>query len=238
MPGDAALDLHIASKSFRAPDGAREPVLRDIRLLAGPGEFLALLAPSGTGKSTTLRIVLGLDEDFAGHASRPPGRLGVVFQEPLLAPWLTVAENIRLVVADGVAPPDIPAILDEVGLPGAEGRYPRELSLGMARRAALARALAVAPDLLVLDEPFASLDPQLAATLAGVVARWAARTRAIVILATHDLTQALGLANRILVLSGRPATLAADLKVPGAKGREAFRDEVLGRFPFLGTAAE
>src|SRR5262249_37677563 len=158
-----------------------------------------LFGPSGAGKSTTLRIVLGLDHDFAGRVRGFHGRVGAVFQEPLLAPWLTVAENMRLVVTHGVPEPDIPAILEEVGLSGAADCLPRALAWGMARRAALARALAVSPALLVLDEPFASLDPLLAASLSGLVSGWARRTGATVLLATHDLDQALGMADRVLV---------------------------------------
>ncbi len=238
MPGATRLDLHIEAKAVRTPGGAARTVLRDVRFSAGPGEFLAVFAPSGTGKTTTLRVVLGLDRDFAGAVQRPAGRVGVVFQEPRLLPWLTVAENLRLVAGEGTDAPDIAALLEQVGLPGAADRRPGELSLGMARRAALARALIVDPTLLVLDEPFASLDPQLVSQLAGVVSRWARKHAATVLLATHDLDQALGIADRILVLSGTPATLAADLAVPDpadVAAVTALRDGLRARFPFLGT---
>ncbi len=229
----AALDVYIQAKAY-AGSGARQ-VLRDVRFVAAAGEFLALFGPSGAGKSTTTRIVLGLDRDFTGRIGPFHGRVGVVFQEPLLAPWLTVGENMRLVVTSGVPEPDIPAILEEVGLPGAADFMPRALSLGMARRAALARALAVSPALLVLDEPFASLDPLLAASLSGLVSGWARRTGATVLLATHDLDQALGIADRVLVLAGQPATLAADAVVPerGA-AQNGLRAELRARFAFLG----
>ena len=161
------------------------------------------------GKSTILRIAAGLDADFEGFVRRPPGRLGMMFQEPRLAPWLSVADNIRLVATKGAPAPDIPSLLEEVGLRGASERWPRELSLGMARRVALARALTVAPDMLVLDEPFASLDPQLSAGLAAIVRAGASRMRTLVLLASHELDQALAIADRILILSGEPATLGA-----------------------------
>jgi NitT/TauT family transport system ATP-binding protein len=140
------------------------------------------------------------------------------------------------VVTDDMPPPDIPALLEMVRLPNAAGLYPRQLSLGMARRAALARALAVSPEVLVLDEPFASLDAQLAAALADVVGRWTRETGAAVLLATHDLTQALQLASRALVLAGLPATLAADVTVPsGCDGatRSALQAKLVSQFSFF-----
>ena len=225
---------------MRGPDGTARAVLRDVAFSAGAGELLALFAPSGTGKTTALRVTLGLDRDFVGEVRRPAGRVGAVFQEPRLMPWLTVAENLRLVMPEGSSEPDIAAILDAVGLPHAENLRPGALSLGMARRAALARALVVEPRLLVLDEPFASLDPLLAGQLSAIVARWARQHAAIVLMATHDLEQALSAADRILVLSGTPATLAADLAVPDRTNVfavTALRADLRARFAFLGGAA-
>jgi NitT/TauT family transport system ATP-binding protein len=229
MPGDSALSVAIAGKSF-----GTHAVLADIRFEAGPGEVLALFGPSGTGKTTTLRIALGLDPTFKGQVQLPSGPVGVMFQEPRLLPWLTLAENLRLVSVD-TGSADVPTLLTTVGLPGAEKKRPKELSLGMARRAALARALAVNPALLVLDEPFASLDPQLAATLASVIADRARHHRTIVLFATHDLDQALAVADRILVLYGHPARLAADERVPPGAAATALREQLMRRFPFLGA---
>ncbi|MGI4978505.1 MAG: ATP-binding cassette domain-containing protein [Janthinobacterium lividum] len=249
MPG-ARLEVRLRLKRFGAPPG-RAPALRpaaspsprrngDLPVLgpvafdAGPGEVLAVFGPSGTGKSTLLRIVLGLDPAFEGSVARPPGPAGVVFQEPRLAPWLDVAANLRLVAPDLDAAATA-ALLAPLGLAGTERMRPSALSLGMQRRVALARALAIRPQWLVLDEPFASLDPGLATTLGAIVARHARDTGAIVLLATHELDQALALATRILVLSGRPATLAADIAVPSAD-RASLRADLLSRFAFLGGA--
>jgi ABC-type nitrate/sulfonate/bicarbonate transport system ATPase subunit len=229
-------EARINRKVFVSADGTERDVLRDIAFSVGRGEVIALLGASGTGKSTTLRILLGLDGAFDGHVRHGNGRAGVMFQEPRLLPWLTVAENLRLVLTDSMPQPDITALLEMVRLPNAGGLYPRQLSLGMARRAALARALAVSPDVLVLDEPFASLDTQLAAALADVVERWTRDTGAAVLLATHDLTQALHLASRVLVLAGTPATLAADLAVPAGSDiaeRAALHAALVGRFSFF-----
>ncbi|MDB5403413.1 MAG: transporter ATP-binding protein [Rhodopila sp.] len=233
-------DLRIDRKVFVATNHTQRVVLRDIAFSIAPAEVIALLGPSGIGKSTTLRILLGLDDAFDGQVRRGAARTGVMFQEPRLLPWLTVAENLSLVVTDRMPKPDIAALLDRVRLPNAAGLYPRQLSLGMARRAALARALAVSPQVLVLDEPFASLDAHLAAVLADVVQRWAHDTGAAVVLATHDLAQALQLASRLLILAGPPATLAADVPVPAgsdAATRTALHAKLTSQFGFFSSGA-
>jgi NitT/TauT family transport system ATP-binding protein len=202
--------------------------LRNVQFAAAAGEVLALLAPSGTGKTTALRIATGLDTDFTGAVQRPAGRLGTVFQEPRLLPWLTIAGNLRL-VQPRLTTPEIETFLGLAGLENCAGRMPKELSLGMARRVALARALCVRPALLVMDEPFASLDARLGAQLGRDVTAHARGIGATVLLATHDLDQALAIADRILVLKGAaPATLTADLRAASCSAG-ALREE----FPFL-----
>ena len=233
-------DARIDRKVFVSADGTQRIVLREIAFSIARGEVVALLGPSGIGKSTTLRILLGLDEAFEGRIQRGDGRIGVMFQEPRLLPWLTVTENLRLVVTEAMPQPNISALLEMVRLRDAGSLYPRQLSLGMARRAALARALAVSPEVLVLDEPFASLDPQLAAALADVVERWTRDTGAAVLLATHDLAHALQLASRVLILTGTPATLAADVTVPAGcdvATRTALQAKLVGQFSFFRRAA-
>jgi NitT/TauT family transport system ATP-binding protein len=217
------MNVIIRNKSF----GAR-PVLAEVCFKAQPGEVLALLAPSGTGKTTALRIVMGLDKDFAGSVERPVGRIGAVFQDPRLLPWLSVAANIRLVAPD-MTRAAVDTLLGWVGLQDQGDLLPRQISLGMARRAAIVRALAVRPSLLVLDEPFASLDPGLAARLAAVVIRRARDVGATVLMATHDLDQALAVADRILVLSGSaPAILAANIAASVSSAAE-----IRSKFAFL-----
>lgn len=235
MPG-ASFEISIDAKSVREPGGGTRQVLRDVRVVVHPGEFVALFGPSGIGKTTALRLVLGLDHAFTGTVTPPRGRVGVIFQEPRLLPWLTVADNLRLVLPDRSRGIGIPDLLSQVELPDVEQRRPRELSLGMARRVSLARALAVDPDVLVLDEPFASLDPALGARLSASVSAWARDRGATVLLATHDLDQALAVASRVLVLAGTPATLAADIAVQQRDRPCAIatlRAKLIAQFPFL-----
>lgn len=240
MPGAGMLDLRLREKRFPAAGARPRAVLRDVHFRAGPGEVLALLGRSGAGKTTLLRIALGLDAAFDGRVTRPAGRIGVVFQEPRLLPWLTVVENLRLVVTDGVPEPDIPALLASLGLADAAALRPGELSLGMARRVSVARALAVDPAVLVLDEPFVSLDRQAASALGGLLMARARGRRTLVLVAMHDAEHALAIADRILVLHGRPAALAADIAVPDrtdAAALDVLRRDLLARFPFLAADA-
>jgi ABC-type nitrate/sulfonate/bicarbonate transport system ATPase subunit len=184
-----------------------------------------------------LRIVLGLDTEFDGEVRTPTGPTGVVFQDPRLLPWLTVADNLRLVMAQRAPGARIEALLECAGIAGVAEHLPSELSLGMARRVALGRALAVDPVLLVLDEPFASLDPQLGATLANRVADHARRAGCVVLLATHELDHAIAIADRIFVMTGPPATATA-VTVPDRSDPDAvahLRAGLLNRFSFLGS---
>jgi ABC-type nitrate/sulfonate/bicarbonate transport system ATPase subunit len=231
------LDVQIRSKAFPSTGVAGRQILRNVCFSAARGEILALLGPSGIGKSTVLRIVLGLDPMFEGSIRRPPGRMGVMFQEPRLLPWLSVEENLLLVRPAGAPALDIAPLLDDVLLPPVAKAMPGELSLGMARRVALARALAVDPETLVLDEPFASLDINLAAALGARIANRVRRRGMMVLMSTHDVDQALAIASRILVVANDPATLVTDVAVPDRDDALAIGQlhrNLLTRFTFLG----
>jgi NitT/TauT family transport system ATP-binding protein len=223
------MDVRVEAKRF----GSRD-VLSEVHFRLEPGTFLALVGPSGCGKTTLLRIIAGLDRDFTGTVS-PPGRVAVVFQEPRLLPWRTVAENVALPLAGEPAEPQnrarAVAALDSVGLAAEADTFPRALSLGMARRVALARAIAVDPQLLILDEPFVSLDETSAAAMRALVARVAGALRATVILVTHDLDDALELAGRVIRLDGTPARIAADvaLEAPTAARGADWRQAAAAR---------
>ena len=222
--------------------------LEGVEFTVEPGEFVAIVGPSGAGKSTLLNIVAGLDPGYAGEVTGTNGagdgqehRVGFVFQAPRLMPWLTALENVRLVLPqeDGSAE-TAREILAEVGLQGFEDAYPGQLSGGMQRRVALARAFGVNPLLLLMDEPFASLDEPLAWRLRGGLHDLWRRHRPTVLFVTHDLTEALSLADRVLFLSPRPGRVVweqqVDLPRPrerGDPGVDRLRADLLARHPEL-----
>ena len=210
------LKLHVESRSFRSPDGNQRQVLGRIDLTLGEREIVAVVGPSGCGKTTLLRIASGLDTAFHGSLSWAGGtipRIGTVFQEPRLLPWRTVRQNLLLAQRD-----ENPALADDLlrtlDLASFQNAYPPTLSLGMARRAAIARAFAIEPELVLLDEPFVSLDPAMARRgQALLLAAWRARPTAA-LLVTHDHAEAAALADRILLLGGTPAEIVHEVIVP------------------------
>jgi ABC-type nitrate/sulfonate/bicarbonate transport system ATPase subunit len=212
------LELHIKHKSYRAVAGGRLHVLGELSIALQNGEVAGLVGPSGCGKTTLLRILMGLDRDFEGVVSLPPHRkLGVVFQEPRLLPWRTVEENVRL-AAPRASAAALAALFATLGLTEHRQHYPGELSLGLARRVALARAFAVKPDLLILDEPFVSLDAPLADRLRAELIELVSRRPMTTLLVTHSIDEAIGLADRVLLLSASPARLLADVAIEHPRG--------------------
>ena len=177
-----------------------------------------MIGPSGCGKTTILHIAAGLDPDFTGERHIPGRRLGIVFQEPRLLPWRTVAENIRLVLPAHESLDDLADLIETLGLGSHLAHYPGELSLGLARRVAIARAFAVRPDFLLLDEPFVSLDEAVASRLREEVAMLTERQRMTTLLVTHDLSDAVQLADRLFFLSPRPASIVAEIPLPPPRG--------------------
>jgi ABC-type nitrate/sulfonate/bicarbonate transport system ATPase subunit len=219
------LDVTIKQKCFRAASGGKLEVLGELAFSLGPGEVAALVGPSGCGKTTLLRIVAGLDHDFEGRVTLPAhGTLGMVFQEPRLLPWRSVEQNVRLAAPDA-GDTNLDALFHTLGLAAHRNYYPGELSLGLARRAALARAFAVEPDLLLLDEPFVSLDDALAGRLREELAELVNRRPVTTLLVTHNVEEAIGLADRLLLLSASPARVLAE--VPVARPRAAHSAEEL-----------
>ena len=188
-------------------------MLGELAFSLGHGEVAALVGPSGCGKTTLLRIIAGLDNDFEGNVALPAhGMLGMVFQEPRLLPWRTVEQNVRL-AAPQATDAALGTLFQALGLTAHRDHYPGELSLGLARRVALARAFAVEPDLLLLDEPFVSLDDALAARLRDELADLVNRRPITTLLVTHNVEEAIGLADRLLLLSLSPARVLADVPV-------------------------
>ncbi len=207
------LEVDIESKTYENAAGGRQHVLAGINFSLGAGEVGVFVGPSGCGKSTMLKILAGLDHDFSGRVVRPAGaRLGMVFQEPRLLPWRSVEENVRLVTphADDVK---LSALFTILELNAHRNHFPGELSLGLARRVALARAFAIDPDFLILDEPLASLDEALAARLREQIATLVGSRSVMTLLVTHNLDDAVRLGDRLFFLSARPARILADVSI-------------------------
>jgi NitT/TauT family transport system ATP-binding protein len=216
--GPVPLDVRIARKRVRNAAGQEVEILANLAFRLDPGEVGALLGPSGCGKSTCIRIVAGLDNLFEGAVQRPAGPLAVVFQEPRLLPWRSVEDNIRL-AAPRIGVAEFEALLKPLGLQDHRAHFPGELSLGLARRVALARAFAVRPSLLLLDEPFVSLDQPLTLALQSELAALVAERSVTTMLVTHDVGEAIRLADRIFILSSRPARMIGEIRLERPRAR-------------------
>jgi NitT/TauT family transport system ATP-binding protein len=232
-PSAAAVQVCGVGHQFPTPEGPI-PVLAGVDLKVPPGQFLAILGPSGCGKSTVLRIVVGLIRPSQGRVlidgetvTRPYTRVGIAFQEPVLLDWKTVLEKEAKARAEN--------LLTMVGLHGFERRKPYELSIGMRQRVALCRALVHGPPLLLMDEPFAALDALTREQIGADLERLWLTSRPTVIFVTHSVSEAITLADRVVVLSRRPAQVVADLEVPFERPRDAGR---LRRHPEFGRLAQ
>jgi ABC-type nitrate/sulfonate/bicarbonate transport system ATPase subunit len=239
-------------RTFVGPAGARIEALRDVNLEVEDaysadgrdvGEFRVLLGPSGCGKSTVLRLIAGLDRPDTGEVLingrrvEGPGRdRGMVFQKYTAFPWLTVVENIAYGLrVNGVAPAERRQIVGElvqaVGLAGFEKAYPETLSGGMQQRLAIARTLAVRPEVILMDEPFGALDAQTRSAMQELLLRVWEETACTVLFVTHDVEEAVYLADRIYVMSARPGAIVEEVPVtfgrprdPGLKQTARFQE--------------
>ncbi|MEU4656408.1 ABC transporter ATP-binding protein [Streptomyces sp. NPDC023723] len=243
--GPAALELRGVTKHFPLKRRRTTVALENVDLTVGKGEFVSLLGPSGCGKSTVLRLLAGLEEPTSGqvsaHGRRPAAlvgehRLGVAFQQHALLPWASVTDNVALPFRAAGRPVDharIAELLRLTGLADFADARPRQLSGGMCQRAAIARALVLDPDVLLLDEPFGALDAVTRRRLNFELARIWSEQRITTLLVTHDVEEAVLLADRVVVLTGRPGRVRhveqIELRRPrgGRLTREAaFRDVV------------
>jgi len=232
------LEVNITRKSFENAGRKRHDVLDRITFTLSAGEVGVVFGPSGCGKSTLLKILAGLDRDYQGLVIRSTSlRLGMVFQEPRLLPWRSVEENVRLAAPD-IDDVRLSALFDVLELNGHRSHFPGELSLGLARRVALARAVAVEPDFLILDEPLASLDDALAGRLRDQISTLVASRKMMTLLVTHDLDDAVRLGDRLFFLSARPARIlhVETIAAPRATRSEQEIDDIKTRLSQLDLA--
>ncbi len=240
MENKIKISLRNVSRTFVSAQGEKIPAVHDINFEVEDayspegrdvGEFRVLLGPSGCGKSTVLRIIAGLDRPDSGEVlvngqqvTGPGADRGMVFQKYTSFPWLTVADN----VAYGLNIKGTPAaerdrivghLLQAVGLAGFEKAYPDTLSGGMQQRVAIARTLAVRPQVILMDEPFGALDAQTRGDMQQLLLRVWDETASTILFVTHDVDEAIYLADRIYILSARPGTIVEDLPVPFGRPR-------------------
>ena len=228
--GSAAISLRDATKRFPTKSGGAFTALRDVSLDVAPGEFVSIVGPTGCGKSTTLSLVSGLEPASAGTVhvhgepvSGIPDGVGYMFQADAVLPWKNVLDNVALGLRyRGASRADANARardwIERVGLAGFEDRYPHQLSGGMRKRVAMAQTLITEPSLLLLDEPFGALDVQTRELMQDELLRLWSGTGAACVFVTHDLTEAITLADRVVVMTAGPATVkdvvAIDLPRP------------------------
>ncbi|MEO1138404.1 MAG: ABC transporter ATP-binding protein [Pseudomonadota bacterium] len=199
------IHIDVQEKSF-----GHTPVLRNIRFDIPKGQTLALFGPSGIGKSTLLRLISGIDTRFSGTIDRPE-RIGIVFQEPTLLPWRSALENLRI-VHPSLGHDACLEALASVGLEDKADAFPGQLSLGQQRRLSLARGFGASPELLIMDEPFVSLDEKTAEDMLTLTEQLIARDTPTTIFVTHARDEAERLASRIITLAGHPASIQSDTK--------------------------
>jgi len=237
--------IDIKSKMFPAKGRAGQHIaIADLQLLFNAGEFVCLVGPSGCGKTTLLNIIADLDHDYEGNVSfdlrRSHPKIGYVFQNPRLLPWRTVRENIELAIEDNSSSENIDALLEVMQLTQFQHVYPERLSLGMSRRVAIIRGFAINPDVLLMDEPFVSLDAPTARQVRSLlITLWQQRPHTVLFV-THDLREAISLADRIVFLAAAPMKVVNEIAVSIPRSErdneqviEAFRQQLLQDYPEL-----
>ena len=236
-PDDVLIAIDQLSKTYVSASGAAVHALSRISLDIKPGEFVCVVGPSGCGKSTLLRLLAGLDGYSDGRllldgeaVAGPSRKVGVVFQAANLLPWMTVRDNVRMPLRVGgkhaPAADRIERLLAVTGLGEFGDKYPYELSGGMQQRAGICRALARDPEILLMDEPFGALDALTRERLNLELQRIWQENRKTILLITHSISEAIFLADRVIVMSARPGRILADLHVPIPRPR-TFDDIVL-----------
>lgn len=234
VPSDAVIKVEKVSKFFQTPSQANLGALADIELDIRPGEFVTVVGPSGCGKSTLLKLIAGFSPCSAGRilfqSEEVHGlntKVGYVPQESKLFPWLTVEENVgfglnpkRYSRADRER--QVSYFINLAGLAGFEKYYPAQLSGGMSKRASIVRALAYEPPVILMDEPFGPLDAQTRMVLQDELLKIWEQKRQTIVFVTHDLVEAVALADRVVVMTHRPGQIKDIIKVPMARPRNIF----------------
>lgn len=237
-----AIELRGASKAFRTPSGALHTAVRDLDLTIGRGEFVAVVGPTGCGKSTTLTLISGLEEPTEGEVlvSGEPVRgigdkVGFVFQQDAVFPWRTVLSNVMAGprfrgVPKAEAKERARAWLDRVGLSSFEDRYPHQLSGGQRKRVALAATFVNDPEILLMDEPFSALDVQTRALMSDELLELWGGTGASVVFVTHDLEESIALADKVVVMTAGPATVKEVFEIGLPRPRKVEQVRLEPRF--------
>jgi NitT/TauT family transport system ATP-binding protein len=237
------IEVDRVGKIYSAADGKPVRAITSVSFAIRAGEFISILGPSGCGKSTLLLMIAGLLPPTEGRVlfrgrplTEPQNDFGIVFQDPVLFPWRTVQANVELPAEVAGVPrkrrtESAVETIRLVGLEGFETKFPDELSGGMQQRVAIARALSLKPSLLLMDEPFGALDAITREQMNLELQRISLQSKATVIFVTHSISEAVFLADRVLVMSGRPATLrdSVDIDVPRPRRLEFTATEGFGR---------
>ncbi|MDD1627610.1 MAG: ATP-binding cassette domain-containing protein [Methylococcaceae bacterium] len=237
------IQININSKAYPAIEQAGHHLaIADFKLSLKSGEFVCLVGPSGCGKTTLLNIIADLDNDYEGEVfveqehSHP--KIGYIFQNPRLLPWRTVRENIELVLDSNQPSTVIDPLLEIMQLTQSQHVYPERLSLGMSRRVSIIRAFAVDPDVLLMDEPFVSLDAPTARQVRELLLKlWQERPHTVLFV-THDLREAIAMADRLIFLSAAPMSVLSEITVSIPRSErhnenaiEAFRQNLINNYP-------
>ncbi len=233
------VQISIDNKTYSS---AAQPTIANFNLSLQSNEFVCLVGSSGCGKTTLLNCLSGLDTQYDGEIlvgqQHTSPKIGYIFQNPRLLPWRTVRENIELVLEPHQSPALIDPLLEIMQLTKSQHEYPERLSVGMNRRVAIIRAFAVNPDLLLMDEPFVSLDPPTARDVRALLLQlWQQRPHTVLFV-THDLREAIALADRLIFLASTPMTVISDIVVPIPRAErhdealiENFRQQLINDYP-------
>ncbi|MDD1612330.1 MAG: ABC transporter ATP-binding protein [Methylococcaceae bacterium] len=239
------IQIEIRQKVFPAVGkAAPHAAIADFHLTLHSGEFVCLVGPSGCGKTTLLNIVAALDQEYDGEIridrQQMQPKIGYIFQNPRLLPWRTVRENIELVLQGRNASDSVDFLLEAMQLTRFQHVYPERLSLGMSRRVAIIRAFAIDPDILLMDEPFVSLDLPTARQVRQLLLELWQKRPHTVLFVTHDLREAIAQADRLIFLSSSPMSILGDIRVPIPRQQrqdeneiESFRRQLLDGAPHI-----